>query len=543
MNEREAFLRRFHAARPGITSTALAGRAVLAGREAAAEGGGTGGAADGGSGDSYDRLAAAVPRGSRVLDLGCGDTHLLGLLGPHAIGVDLAPSRGSIDGTSGGAGGAMVVAGRAQALPFADRAFDACVCHLGFMLFDELDAVVGELGRVVVPGGVFAAVLGGGPTAADDGDDAFHRFLALATPRGPSFGDARARSEAGWHALFGSAPSFARFELALDGAFDDVWRFLGASYQLSGDDAPAVRARLAASYAGRAVVPCRVVLWLATVRLSPPAARGQCAILAGRHPGNAMSDTTATTVTAHATAAATTLRTLAIDIGGTGLKALILGPDGTALTERARVPTPRPATPDALLPELWKLIEPLGAFDRVSIGFPGVVVDGVTLTAPNLHKQWQGFDLAKAMTAHLGRPVRVLNDAGVQGYGVIEGHGVELVLTLGTGLGCALYYDGIYVPNLELAHHPFGNGKTYEDYVGAKALKRVGKKKWNRRVAKMIAQVQPVWNPRRLYLGGGNAKHLKIELPSHVTITPNVAGLLGGIVLWRDHVPPARATR
>jgi polyphosphate glucokinase len=189
------------------------------------------------------------------------------------------------------------------------------------------------------------------------------------------------------------------------------------------------------------------------------------------------------------------------------------------------------------LPALWKLVESLGAFDRISVGFPGVVVEGVTLTAPNLHKQWCGFDLAKAVTERLGRPVRVLNDAGVQGYGVIEGRGVEMVLTLGTGLGCAVYFEGAYVPNLELAHHPFGNGKTYEDFVGAKALRRIGKKKWNRRVAKVIEQIQPVWNPRHLYLGGGNAKHLTIELPPNITITPNVAGLLGGIVLWHDRPP------
>jgi len=247
-------------------------------------------------------------------------------------------------------------------------------------------------------------------------------------------------------------------------------------------------------------------------------------------------------ITAAATAG-TNLRTLAIDIGGTGLKALIVGPDGTALTDRARVETPRPATPGQLLPEIWKLVAPLGAFDRISVGFPGVVVDGVTLTAPNLHKQWRGFDLAKAVTEQLGRPVRVLNDAGVQGYGVIEGQGVEMVLTLGTGLGCAVYLEGNYVPNLELAHHPFGNGKTYEEYVSARALGRIGKKRWNRRVAKLIAQVMPVWNPRHLYLGGGNAKHLTIELPANITITPNVAGLLGGIVLWHDRAPIAPLRR
>ncbi|HEX2686184.1 MAG TPA: ROK family protein [Kofleriaceae bacterium] len=235
--------------------------------------------------------------------------------------------------------------------------------------------------------------------------------------------------------------------------------------------------------------------------------------------------------------AVSNLRTLAIDIGGTGLKALVLDAGGRALTDRVRVETPRPATPDALLAALTALVAPLGAFDRISVGFPGVVIDGVTLTAPNLGKRWRGFDLARAMTERLGRPVRVLNDAGVQGYGVVEGRGVEMVLTLGTGLGCAIYLDGHYVPNLELAHHPFGNGKTYEEYVGAKALARVGKKKWNRRVKKMIAQILPVWNPRHLYLGGGNAKHLTIDLPAHITIAANVAGLMGGIVLWHDRVP------
>jgi polyphosphate glucokinase len=226
------------------------------------------------------------------------------------------------------------------------------------------------------------------------------------------------------------------------------------------------------------------------------------------------------------------VRTLAVDIGGTGLKALIVGADGKPLTDRARVDTPRPATPEAILTALFQLIEPLGAFDRVSVGFPGVVMEGITKTAPNLHETWRGFDLARVIADKTGRPTRVLNDAGVQGFGVIEGKGLEMVLTLGTGMGCALFIDGRYVPNLELAHHPFRAGKTYEEYVGAKALKKIGKKKWNKRVAKVVAQIDPVWNPRRIYLGGGNSKHLKIKLPAHVKITPNVAGLLGGVALW-----------
>jgi polyphosphate glucokinase len=226
--------------------------------------------------------------------------------------------------------------------------------------------------------------------------------------------------------------------------------------------------------------------------------------------------------------------TLAIDIGGTGIKALVLGPTGEVVKERVRLETPRPATPEAVIDTVLTLVAQLGEFDRISVGFPGVVIDGVTMTAPNLHESWTGVPLAAQLEARLGRPARVINDAGVQGYGVVEGKGVELVLTLGTGMGCALYHDGTYVPNLELAHHPFRRGKTYEEYIGAKALDGIGKKKWNKRVRRVIEQVLPIWNPRRLYLGGGNAKHLTIELPPNVEITSNVAGLLGGIALWRE---------
>lgn len=226
-------------------------------------------------------------------------------------------------------------------------------------------------------------------------------------------------------------------------------------------------------------------------------------------------------------------RTLAIDIGGTGLKALVLDPKGKPLTERARVDTPRPATPRAVLSALLKLVRGLGDFDRVSVGFPGVVMHGVTKSAPNLDERWAGFPLERELEKKLKRDVRVLNDAGVQGFGVIEGRGVEMVITLGTGMGCALYVDGRYVPNLELAHHPLRKGKTYEEYVGDRALEKVGKKKWNKRVAEVLEQIDPIWNPTRIYLGGGNAKHLRIRLPKHVKVIDNIAGLLGGIALWK----------
>jgi polyphosphate glucokinase len=225
-------------------------------------------------------------------------------------------------------------------------------------------------------------------------------------------------------------------------------------------------------------------------------------------------------------------RTLSIDIGGTGLKAMIVSDHGEALTERVRVPTPRPATPDAVLSALTELVAPLGDFDRVSIGFPGVVADGLTLWAPNLHEAWRGFPLSKAMASKTGRPVKLENDAAVHGYAVIERKGLEILLTLGTGFGSAVYLDGRHVPNLEIGHRPFRKGYTYDEYVGRAALDKVGKKKWNKRVVKVIEQALR-FKPRRLFIGGGNAKHLDIErLPPEVTVVPNIAGLLGGPALW-----------
>ncbi len=225
-------------------------------------------------------------------------------------------------------------------------------------------------------------------------------------------------------------------------------------------------------------------------------------------------------------------RTLAIDIGGTGVKAIVLDRSGAPVTDRVRVPTPDPATPRAVLAAIAELVAPLGEFDRVSAGFPGVVLRGVTKTAPNLDPSWANVPLAERLAKLLRKPTRVLNDAGVQGLGVIEGRGLELVLTFGTGLGSALFFEGTYVPNLELAHHPFRKGRTYEDYLGARALKHGGAKKWNHNVARALAQIDPIWNPDRMYLGGGNAHRLKLELPPHVRVTSNVAGVLGGIALW-----------
>ena len=226
-------------------------------------------------------------------------------------------------------------------------------------------------------------------------------------------------------------------------------------------------------------------------------------------------------------------RTLCIDVGGTGIKTLVLDPAGKPVTERRRVDTPRPATPRAVVKAILGLAGQQGDFDRVSVGFPGVVRRGVTRTAPNLHSAWIGVDLDRMLTRELGKPVRAANDADVQGLGAVKGDGVELVITLGTGFGSSLFVDGRLVPNMQLAHHAGWNDRTYEEELGNAALKKTGKKKWNKRLRKAIASLSLLFNYDRLYIGGGNAGKIAFDLPEGVRAVSNLEGLLGGIVLWR----------
>lgn len=226
-------------------------------------------------------------------------------------------------------------------------------------------------------------------------------------------------------------------------------------------------------------------------------------------------------------------RTLAVDIGGSGVKVLVMDEEGMPLTERDRLDTPQPATPEAILAIITKLASNK-EFDRVSVGFPGVVKQGKTETAVNLSPKWIGFDLATSLEQLLGQPTRVINDADMQGLGAIRGTGVELVITLGTGFGSALFLSGELVPNLEMGHHPFRKGETYEEQLGRAALDRRGKRRWNERVKQAIATLHPLFNLDMLYIGGGNAKHINFDLPDNVKVVPNVTGLLGGIALWRN---------
>jgi polyphosphate glucokinase len=234
--------------------------------------------------------------------------------------------------------------------------------------------------------------------------------------------------------------------------------------------------------------------------------------------------------------------TLAIDVGGTHLKAGILDPEGGLVAGPGRVVTPRPATPQAVVDALAGIAASLGQFERISIGFPGVVRGGRVLTAPNLDNvAWHDFTLAATLAERLHAPARLANDATVQGLGVITGSGVECVITLGTGMGFAMFVNGRPAPHLELSQHPVRGRKTYDKYIGNAALRAIGKKRWNRRVRTAIGFITTLTDCDTLSIGGGNARHLQGELPAHVRIVSNDAGITGGIRLWDPKLDDAFA--
>src|SRR5215469_3664080 len=229
--------------------------------------------------------------------------------------------------------------------------------------------------------------------------------------------------------------------------------------------------------------------------------------------------------------------TLSIDVGGTGVKASVLDGAGRMIVARLRVPTPDPCPPSVLLEALAGLLSRLPSFDRISIGFPGVIRDGHVVTAPHFEEQdWKDYPLAAAVARRFGSPARLLNDAEVQGLGIIARRGLEVVLTLGTGVGSAVFGNGRVAPHLELAHHPIHKRKTYNDYIGNEALQALGAKKWSRRVGKTVDIVHSLLHYDVLYLGGGNAAHVVLPLPDNVRLASNDAGITGGVHLWDGEV-------
>jgi polyphosphate glucokinase len=242
--------------------------------------------------------------------------------------------------------------------------------------------------------------------------------------------------------------------------------------------------------------------------------------------------------------------TLAIDIGGTGLKASVLGKDGTMAADRVKVATTYPMSPEQMVQALTALVQKLPAYDRVSAGFPGMVRQGRVLSAPHfvtkkgpgtavdpaLFEAWSNFDMASALAAALGKPTKVANDADVQGAAVVTGTGFELVITLGTGFGTAVFLDGQLLPHLEIAHQPFRKNETYNDQLGELARKKIGDHHWNKRVRSAIANLDGLFFFDHLFIGGGNASRVNRDdlgdVLARTTVVDNTAGILGGIKLW-----------
>ena len=227
-------------------------------------------------------------------------------------------------------------------------------------------------------------------------------------------------------------------------------------------------------------------------------------------------------------------RILCIDVGGTGLKAAVIAPSGKYLVKRQRIKTPVRRKPRQIVKALADLVKPMGSFDRVTIGFPGVVKQGRVISAPHFGtKDWKGFDLAGVMCKKLGKPVKLLNDADVQGLAVISGQGLELVCTLGTGFGTAWFRDGELMPHMDLAHLVVRKKDDFDVYVGDKTRRKLGSRHWNRRIKKLIGVLQTVFAYDRLYLGGGNSACIKFRLPRNVTMVSNDAGMEGGAFAWK----------
>jgi len=261
---------------------------------------------------------------------------------------------------------------------------------------------------------------------------------------------------------------------------------------------------------------------------------------AGKSPKAGIPAKAGTPPTAGKTPAARKPLTLAIDIGATGLKAGVLDADANLIVPHARVDTPKHGTPDQVLEALLGLIEPLGPFDRISVGFPGVVRAGRVMTAPNLdNAAWRDYPLASALTDRLGKPVRMLNDATVHGLGVIARTGLECVITLGTGLGFALFDDGHLTPHLELSHHPIRTGIDYDQYIGDAALHAGGRKRWNKRLSRALTCISNLTGYDIIYIGGGNARHIRFTLEQNMRVVSNDAGITGGVRLWDRHLDPA----
>jgi polyphosphate glucokinase len=244
------------------------------------------------------------------------------------------------------------------------------------------------------------------------------------------------------------------------------------------------------------------------------------------------------------------MMTLAIDCGGLSLKASVLDGAGTLHAQPIKIPTPYPLSPTRLIEAFNELAGVLPAFDRLTIGMPGMIRHGVvvhtphyintkgplTKVDPELLELWRGFDMQSAVSKYFNKPALVMNDAEVHAAGLISGSGLEVVMTLGTGLGFCMFDGGKLAPHFELSHAPVRRSTSYDTWIGEHERRRLGDMFWSRRIQSMVDDLRPVFWWDRLYIGGGNSRRIRPEilqtLGDDVVIVSNTAGILGGVRAW-----------
>ncbi len=237
------------------------------------------------------------------------------------------------------------------------------------------------------------------------------------------------------------------------------------------------------------------------------------------------------------------MHALGIDIGGTGMKAAPVDLDtGTFLADRVKIATPRPAVPDTVAEVVQKLVETFSWSGPIGITFPGVVRNGVTRTAANLHKTWIGLDARALLAKAAGQDVRLLNDADAAGvaemtFGAGKGEpGTVFMVTFGTGIGSALFVDGALVPNTEFGHLEI-RGKDAEERASerAKTAHEMNWKQWAKNVNEYLEHIEALVYPQLIIVGGGISRQSEKFLPLltglHARVVPaamlNDAGITG----------------
>jgi polyphosphate glucokinase len=242
--------------------------------------------------------------------------------------------------------------------------------------------------------------------------------------------------------------------------------------------------------------------------------------------------------------------TLTVDCGGTGIKASVLDKGGKVLIDFPYLKTPYPLSPSKPISIIDEFVKADNRIKRVTLGLPGMIRGGKVIVIPHyvnasgprgvvdphLKKAWYGFDMQSMLKKKIKLPTLVLNDAEVHAAAVIAGKGLETVLTFGTGLGSAIFSDGVIAPHLEISHATIRYGKSIDSWIGEQARRRLGNQLWSRRVKSLIQELYPmiIWD--KLYIGGGNAQRIsKSALKSFdykVKIIPNSAGVTGGVKAW-----------